>query len=188
MNDKVKALSRNIEAIYPLAPMQQGLLFHSLMHPGKGMYLLQYRHVMVLPQLDLDAFRQAWAQVVERHELLRTSFVWKQQKRPMQVVHKQVELPIAYEDWSEIDEAEQQARLEHLLAEERREGLDFTQAPLMRVRLFKLAPDTYQFVRSYHHILMDAWCFSIIMMDFLDGYRAAREGRRLELPLSLIHI
>ncbi|WP_205884540.1 MULTISPECIES: non-ribosomal peptide synthetase [Pseudomonas] len=182
MNDKVKALSRNIEAIYPLAPMQQGLLFHSLMHPGKGMYLLQYRHVMVLPQLDLQAFSQAWAQVVERHELLRTSFVWKQQKRPMQVVHKQVELPISYADWSDIDEAEQQARLEQLLAEERREGLDFTQAPLMRVRLFKLAPDTYQFVRSYHHILMDAWCFSIIMMDFLEGYRAAREGRRLALP------
>ncbi|OEC33738.1 hypothetical protein A7D25_17265 [Pseudomonas sp. 21C1] len=182
MNDKVKALSRNIEAIYPLAPMQQGLLFHSLLHPGKGMYLLQYRHVMVLPELDLAAFRQAWAQVVERHELLRTSFVWKQQKRPMQVVHKQVELPIVYEDWSELAEPEQQQRLEDLLAEERRQGLDFTQAPLMRVRLFKLAPDTYQFVRSYHHILMDAWCFSIIMMDFLDGYRAAREGRRLELP------
>ncbi|MBJ2347094.1 MULTISPECIES: non-ribosomal peptide synthetase [Pseudomonas] len=182
MNDKVKALSRNIEAIYPLAPMQQGLLFHSLMHPGKGMYLLQYRHVMVMPDLDLAAFRQAWAQVVERHELLRTSFVWKQQKRPMQVVHKQVELPITYEDWSLLSEGEQQDRLEQLLGEERAEGLDFTKAPLMRVRLYKLAPDTYQFVRSYHHILMDAWCFSIIMMDFLNGYRAAREGRRLNLP------
>ncbi|WP_434700397.1 amino acid adenylation domain-containing protein [Pseudomonas sp. D1-1] len=182
MNDKVKALSRNIEAIYPLAPMQQGLLFHSLMHPGKGMYLLQYRHVMVMPNLDLAAFRQAWAQVVERHELLRTSFVWKQQKRPMQVVHKQVELPITYEDWSHLSEAEQHARLEQLLSAERAEGLDFTKAPLMRVRLYKLAPDTYQFVRSYHHILMDAWCFSIIMMDFLNGYRAAQEGRRLNLP------
>lgn len=182
MNDKVKALSRNIEAIYPLAPMQQGLLFHSLLHPGKGMYLLQYRHVMVLPNLDLAAFRQAWAQVVERHELLRTSFVWKQQKRPMQVVHKQVELPITYEDWSHLGEGEQQERLEHLLSEERAQGLDFTKAPLMRVRLYKLAPDTYQFVRSYHHILMDAWCFSIIMMDFLNGYRAAQQGRRLNLP------
>ncbi|WP_434676429.1 amino acid adenylation domain-containing protein [Pseudomonas sp. D3-10] len=182
MNDKVKAVSRNIEAIYPLAPMQQGLLFHSLMHPGKGMYLLQYRHVMVMPDLDLAAFRQAWAQVVERHELLRTSFVWKQQKRPMQVVHKQVELPITYEDWSHLSEGEQQDRLEQLLSAERAEGLDFTKAPLMRVRLYKLAPDTYQFVRSYHHILMDAWCFSIIMMDFLNGYRAAREGRRLSLP------
>lgn len=182
MNDKVKALSRNIEAIYPLAPMQQGLLFHSLLHPGKGMYLLQYRHVMVMPNLDLAAFRQAWAQVVERHELLRTSFVWKQQKRPMQVVHKQVELPITYEDWSHLSEGEQQDRLEQLLSEERAQGLDFTKAPLMRVRLYKLAPDTYQFVRSYHHILMDAWCFSIIMMDFLNGYRAAQEGRRLNLP------
>ncbi|MEN1835436.1 amino acid adenylation domain-containing protein [Pseudomonas lijiangensis] len=182
MNDKVKALSRNIEAIYPLAPMQQGLLFHSLLHPGKGMYLLQYRHVMVMPDLDLDAFRQAWAQVVERHELLRTSFVWKQQKRPMQVVHKQVELPVTYEDWSHLSEGEQQDRLEQLLSEERAQGLDFTKAPLMRVRLYKIAPDTYQFVRSYHHILMDAWCFSIIMMDFLNGYRAAQEGRRLNLP------
>ena len=182
MNDKVKALSRNIEAIYPLAPMQQGLLFHSLLHPGKGMYLLQYRHVMVMPNLDLAAFRQAWAQVVERHELLRTSFVWKQQKRPMQVVHKQVELPITYEDWSHLSEGEQQDRLEQLLSDERTQGLDFTKAPLMRVRLYKLAPDTYQFVRSYHHILMDAWCFSIIMMDFLNGYRAAQEGRRLNLP------
>ncbi|WP_325948325.1 non-ribosomal peptide synthetase [Pseudomonas putida] len=182
MNDKVKALSRNIEAIYPLAPMQQGLLFHSLMHPGKGMYLLQYRHVMTLPDFDLPAFRQAWEQVVQRHELLRTSFVWKQQKRPMQVVHKQVELPIDYQDWTHLDSATQQAQLDTLLADERRDGLDFTKAPLMRVRLLRIGPDTYQFVRSYHHILMDAWCFSIIMLDFLNGYRAAREGRRLELP------
>ena len=182
MNDKVRELSRNIEAIYPLAPMQQGLLFHSLMHPKQGMYLLQYRHVMVMPDLDLPAFRQAWADVVQRHELLRTSFVWKQQKRPVQVVHKQVELPITFEDWSHLGEAEQQHRLEQLLADERRDGLDFTKAPLMRVRLFKIAPDTYQFVRSYHHILMDAWCFSIIMMDFINGYRAALEGRRLDLP------
>ncbi|MGE7989461.1 amino acid adenylation domain-containing protein [Pseudomonas sp. NPDC089554] len=182
MNDKVKALSRNIEAIYPLAPMQQGLLFHSLMHPGQGMYLLQYRHVMTLPDFDLAAFRQAWEQVVQRHELLRTSFVWKQQKRPMQVVHKQVELPIDYQDWSHLDAATQQARLDTLLADERRDGLDFTKAPLMRVRLLRIGPDTYQFVRSYHHILMDAWCFSIIMLDFLNGYRAAREGRQLALP------
>ncbi|WP_412462169.1 amino acid adenylation domain-containing protein [Pseudomonas sp. SC11] len=182
MNDKVKALSRNIEAIYPLAPMQQGLLFHSLLNPGKGMYLLQYRHVMVLPDLNLEAFRQAWAQVIERHELLRTSFVWKQQKRPMQVVHKQVELPLTFEDWSHLDGATQQQRLDRLLAEERAEGLDFTKAPLMRIRLYKLAPDTYQFVRSYHHILMDAWCFSIIMVDFFKNYRAASQGQRLEQP------
>ncbi len=182
MNDKVKALSRNIEAIYPLAPMQQGLLFHSLLNPGKGMYLLQYRHVMVLPDLDLEAFRQAWAQVIERHELLRTSFVWKQQKRPMQVVHKQVELPLTFEDWSHLHSDTQQQRLDRLLAEERAEGLDFTKAPLMRIRLYKLAPDTYQFVRSYHHILMDAWCFSIIMVDFFKNYRAASQGQRLEQP------
>ncbi|MGF2687336.1 amino acid adenylation domain-containing protein [Marinobacter sp. DUT-3] len=182
MTDKAKSVSKNIEAIYPLAPMQQGLLFHSLMHPGKGMYLLQYRHVMEMPDLDLTLFRQAWQQVVSRHEALRTSFVWQKQKRPLQVVHRQVELPVSYEDWSHLDSQTQEQKLDTLLRNERAEEFDFTRAPLMRVRLFKLAPDTYQFVRSYHHILMDAWCFSIIMMDFLNCYRALCRGQELQLP------
>ncbi|MBB3059227.1 non-ribosomal peptide synthetase [Microbulbifer rhizosphaerae] len=182
MSDKAKSISRNIETIYPLAPMQQGLLFHSLMHPDKGMYLLQYRHVMEMADLDLVRFRQAWEKVVERHELLRTSFVWQKQKRPLQVVHRRVELPVEYGDWSNLDPETQDKRLEELLREERVSGFDFTRAPLMRVRLFKLAPDTYQFVRSYHHILMDAWCFSIIMMDFLGHYRALCRGESLQLP------
>ncbi|MFD1582155.1 amino acid adenylation domain-containing protein [Microbulbifer halophilus] len=182
MSDKAKSISRNIESIYPLAPMQQGLLFHSLMHPDKGMYLLQYRHVMEMADLDLALFREAWEKVVERHELLRTSFVWQKQKRPLQVVHRRVELPVEYRDWSHLDPDTQERRLEELLREERERGFDFTRPPLMRVRLFRLAPDTYQFVRSYHHILMDAWCFSIIMMDFLGHYRALCRGESLQLP------
>ncbi len=177
----MKELSNNIEAIYPLAPMQQGLLFHTLMNPGQGMYLLQYRHVMEMDNLDTDAFQRAWNAVVQRHELLRTAFVWKQQKRPLQVVFKQLDLPVAELDWRGLDAATQQQQLEAMLAEERREELAFNKAPLMRVRLIRLGENRYQFVRSYHHILMDAWCFSLIMMDFLACYRAFSQGKSLSL-------
>lgn len=174
--------AKNIESIYPLSPMQAGLLFHTLMNPGTGVYLLQYRHVMEMERLDINAFKLAWQQVAERHDVLRTSFVWKKQKQALQVVHKKIELPIEILDWQQFDETEQQLKLDDILAEERKQGFDFTKAPLMSVRLIRLSENRYQFVRSYHHILMDAWCFSLIMMDFLSYYRANVKGERLSLP------
>lgn len=177
--DKKKA--GNIEDIYPLSPMQSGLLFHTLMNPGTGVYLLQYRHVMTMDNLDLVAFKNAWHHVVQRHEVLRTSFVWKKQKQPLQVVHKNVELPVDILDWRDLDELTQKQKLARLLQEELVKGFDFNKAPLMRVRLIRLDEKRYQFVRSYHHILMDAWCFSIIMMDFLAAYRALVAGKKLNL-------
>ncbi|PCK05856.1 MAG: non-ribosomal peptide synthetase, partial [Alteromonadaceae bacterium] len=175
-NKNTSAKAKNIESIYPLSPMQAGLLFHTLMNPNTGVYLLQYRHVMTMEKLDIEAFKKAWQQVVARHEVLRTSFVWKKQKQALQVVHKHIDLPIDILDWRHLDEASQTRQLEDLLAQERVQGFDFTQAPLMTVRLIRLDDTRYQFVRSYHHILMDAWCFSLIMMDFLSFYRGNISG------------
>ncbi|NQZ12721.1 MAG: amino acid adenylation domain-containing protein, partial [Algicola sp.] len=62
-------------------------------------------------------------------------------------------------------------KIEQILLDERQQGLPFNKAPLMRVRLIYLGENRYQFVRSYHHILMDAWCFSIVMVDFLQFYQ-----------------
>ncbi|WP_242603247.1 non-ribosomal peptide synthetase [Marinomonas sp. MED121] len=179
---EMNALSNKIESIYPLAPMQEGLLFHTLMNPEQGMYLLQYRHVMEMESLNQTAFQRAWSAVVQRHELLRTAFVWKQQKRPLQVVYKEVDLPVELMDWRGVSEQAQQQKLDEMLAQERQAGLDFNKAPIMRVRLIQLDENRYQFVRSYHHILMDAWCFSLIMMDFLTYYRAFVKGEQVTLP------
>ncbi|GAB2198755.1 amino acid adenylation domain-containing protein [Sessilibacter sp. MAH4] len=169
--------AKNIESIYPLSPMQEGLLFHSLMNPGTGIYLLQYRHVMEIDNLNIEAFIQAWDFVFQKHELLRTSFVWKNQKQPLQVVHKTINSPVEILDWQHLNETNQREALDELLKSERETGFEFTKAPLMRVKLIKLSSNKYQFLRSYHHILMDAWCFSLIMMDFLSAYRDIISGR-----------
>ncbi|MCJ8272889.1 MAG: condensation domain-containing protein, partial [Psychrosphaera sp.] len=161
----------NISAIYPLTPTQQGMLLHTLMHPGTGMYLQQFRYVMVMENLNLDAFAKAWQAVVDRHEILRTAFVHEGQQNPLQVVLKSAELPFDYLDFSTSDESTQQQQIEQILLDERQQGLPFNKAPLMRVRMIYLGQNRYQFVRSYHHILMDAWCFSIVMVDFLQFYQ-----------------
>src|ERR1044071_5008023 len=100
----------NIESVHPLTPMQEGMLFHTVLQPGSGIYLMQNRHVLE-GELEPRLFVQAWEQVVARHAALRTSFVWKSQRRPRQVVHRRVDVPFEVADWRGLDDAAQQARL-----------------------------------------------------------------------------
>ncbi|MBK8379003.1 MAG: amino acid adenylation domain-containing protein [Nitrospira sp.] len=166
---------KNIEAIYPLSPMQEGMLFHTLMNPGTGIYLMQNRYY-VEGEMDAALFRKAWEQVIARHSILRTSFVWKSQKRPLQAVHKRIEVPLDVIDWKGKDRAEQMADLDALLQQELEQGFDFGKAPLMHLRLIRLTDRTYQFVHSFHHILLDEWCISPLLMDFLAHYEACAQG------------
>jgi amino acid adenylation domain-containing protein/non-ribosomal peptide synthase protein (TIGR01720 family) len=167
--------AKQIEAIYQLSPMQEGMLFHTLMNPGTGIYLMQNRYY-VEGDVDATVFRQAWEQVIARHSILRTSFAWKSQKRPLQAVHKQVEIPLDVMDWRGTDRAEQISRLDVLLQRELETGFDFAKAPLMRLRLIRLTDHTYQFTHSFHHILLDEWCISPLLMDFLAHYEACAQG------------
>ncbi|WHZ21722.1 MAG: polyketide synthase module [Nitrospira sp.] len=178
---QTKQASANIEDIYPLSPMQEGLLFHTLLEPGSGMYLMQDRYGWDGP-LDVAAFRQAWQQVMDRHGVLRTAFVWERQKRPLQVVHKQVAVPLEYLDWRDRSAAAQAQGVEEVLAQELATGFDLGKVPLLRLRLIRTGATTYRITRSYHLILMDAWCFSVLMVDFFRFYEALVAGRPLAVP------
>jgi len=68
-----KRWSKNIEDVYPLSPMQQGMLFHSLFAPASGVYIQQPNYELH-GNLDISAFERAW-QVVDRHPILRTACV-----------------------------------------------------------------------------------------------------------------
>ncbi|WP_438040319.1 amino acid adenylation domain-containing protein [Sorangium sp. So ce128] len=167
--------SANIESVYPLSPMQEGMLFHTLLRPSSGVYLMQNRY-RIEGDLQLDAFVRGWREVVARHAILRTSFVWRSQKRPLQVVHKTVELPFEVLDYRGLTGEAQEARLSEVLGAELDQGLDFGKAPVMRLRLVRLSDRTYELVHSFHHILLDEWCTSLLMMDFLAHYEALARG------------
>ena len=68
--------NRAIQDIYPLSPTQRGLLFHSLYGDSQtGAYIVQVGYTLK-GELDHDAFNKAWQQLVDRHTILRTAFVW----------------------------------------------------------------------------------------------------------------
>ncbi|UKP01065.1 amino acid adenylation domain-containing protein [Nostoc sp. UHCC 0870] len=174
--------NKNIESIYPLSPMQQGMLFHTLYAPESGVYVEQLSCTLK-GNLQITAFERAWQQVVDRHSILRTLFVWEHGKQPLQVVCKSVNLPWIIHDWQKLSAIEQQEGLQALLERERKTGFALDQAPLMRCTLIKLQEDTYEFIWSHHHLLMDGWCLSIILKEVFAFYDAGIQGKNLHLSL-----
>jgi len=172
-----------IEDLYPLTPMQEGMLFHTLLNPGSGIYLMQQHYTWNGP-LNLERLAEAWGRVIDRHPILRTAYVWKDLKRPLQVVQRRIDLAEAVHvlDWRGSSAVEQKDRLIRTLDSELAEGFDMGRAPLMRIRLIRTGEESYHIVRSFHHILTDDWCFSILMMEVLSYYEALLEGRSIDLP------
>src|SRR6266516_3432587 len=136
-------LTENVEALFELSPMQQGMLFHSLYALQSGIYVEQIM-CRLTGLLDVPAFERAWEMVVAQHQILRTSFFWTDLERPMQVVHREAPLPFIQHDWRGIAANEQQARLETLIHADRKQGFEFSEPPLMRLILVRLAESSYQ--------------------------------------------
>ncbi|MBC3304370.1 non-ribosomal peptide synthetase [Pseudomonas sp. SWRI18] len=178
--DSLPVPATAIEDVYPLTPMQEGLLLHTLLEPGTGLYYMQDRY-RINSALDPERFAQAWQAVIARHEALRASFCWNVGEDMLQVIHKPGSTPIEYLDWSNDPQAEQEPRLQALLKQEREAGFDLLNQAPFHLRLIRVAEARYWFMMSNHHILIDAWCRSLLMNDFFDLYTALGEGRDAQL-------
>ncbi|MCP2727565.1 non-ribosomal peptide synthetase [Limnofasciculus baicalensis] len=173
--------NKDIEAIYPLSPTQQGMLFHNLYQPESRAYFDQFRFTLE-GKLDPSAFEQAWNKVLERHAALRTIFVWKNRKNPLQIVRKQVILPWHNLDWRSLSNREQETQFKSFLNSDRSQGIELDKAPLMRCTLIRVADETYQFVWSFHHLLLDGWSWPILLKEILAFYESIKNGQSLYLP------
>ncbi|WP_369987355.1 non-ribosomal peptide synthetase [Pseudomonas xanthosomatis] len=180
--DALPVAAAQIEDVYPLTPMQEGLLLHTLLEPGTGLYYMQDRY-RINSALDPERFAQAWQAVVARHEALRASFSWNAGEAMLQIIHKPGKLAVDYQDWRGQDDAAQEARLQALHKQEREAGFELLREAPFHLRLVRVADERYWFMMSNHHILIDAWCRSLLMNDFFEIYQALGEGRQAQLPV-----
>nr|AYN44243.1 nonribosomal peptide synthetase [Cloning vector H69C977B_s05]AYN44279.1 nonribosomal peptide synthetase [Cloning vector H69C977B_s11]AYN44303.1 nonribosomal peptide synthetase [Cloning vector H69C977B_s15] len=164
-----------IEDIYELAPMQHGMLFHSLLEPSAGMYVEQLS-CEVRGKLPLERWKAAWQHVLGRHAILRSSFLWEGLEKPVQVVAVEAELPWHIEDLRGASGEEQERRMESFLREDRLRGFDLASPPLLRCALLRLGEERYRFVWTYHHLLLDGWCFSIVLSEVLESFAGGLEA------------
>jgi amino acid adenylation domain-containing protein/non-ribosomal peptide synthase protein (TIGR01720 family) len=170
----------NIEDIYPLSPMQQGMLFHTVSDDHERFYFEQIT-AEVTGQLSMTAFRQAWQDVIDRHQALRTCFLWEGLENPVQVVLRQTEAPLRHEDWRALSEQEQAAQFDMLLRDDKSEEFILSQCPLLRLALVRTREDSWRLLWSYHHMLLDGWSLPVIFLELLGCYEARAGGRKKDL-------
>jgi amino acid adenylation domain-containing protein/non-ribosomal peptide synthase protein (TIGR01720 family) len=167
--------NKNIDDIFPLSPLQGGILFHALYRPGTGLYFEQFV-CRLGGAVNRKAFADTWQFLVDRHSILRTAFVTKGKREPVQVVFRRLPFTVQELDWTALAPSEQATRLEEFLADDRALEFAFNRPPLMRVTLVQLAPDSWQLIWSHHHILLDGWSLSLLMQEFLTVYQALCDG------------
>ncbi|WP_407873315.1 non-ribosomal peptide synthase/polyketide synthase [Paenibacillus melissococcoides] len=171
----------DIENVYALTPMQQGMLFHSRLDPQSGAYVNQML-ISLQGELDPTALERSWNTVIQRHAVLRTSVDSGWRDHPLQVVYRSRTLRIAYADLSMKSAAEQELELAFLKEEDRKKGFAVESDGLMRVAVVRTGPETHQLLWSFHHILMDGWCLPLVVKEVLEVYTALGKEEEPQLP------
>ncbi|MDQ0346696.1 non-ribosomal peptide synthetase [Ancylobacter vacuolatus] len=175
--DEVAGSAGDIEDIYPLSPMQEAMLLHSLSRQGSAVNFEQ-SCMRFTGTLDTAALRKAWTLVFERHPVLRTVFRWRGLERPLQLVGRNARPPVELETWPGFS-AE---RLDQRLAQDRAEGFDLEAGPLARLILIRVSASEAYLIASFHHMLADGWCLAQLEREARAAYEAFRRGISPALP------
>ncbi|ASR47662.1 non-ribosomal peptide synthetase [Paenibacillus kribbensis] len=172
-----------VDNIYTLTPMQKGMLFHSQLDSQAAMNDAYFEQVSydMRDQLDIRAFADSLNILVRRHEALRTHFYFGRDTEPLQVVYRSRDCGFYYEDLRELDVETRDTWLKSFKLEDKARGFDLRRDVLLRVAVLRTGEDSYHFVWSFHHIVMDGWCLSLVNKEVFESYAALQEGRVPEL-------
>ncbi|AOM80165.1 non-ribosomal peptide synthetase [Pedobacter steynii] len=154
----------DIEDIYPLSQMQEGLLFHHLLDADTDSYFEQAT-VFLEGTVDFEAVKRTMALLASRHVIFRTLIRHRDMKRPVQMVLKEKEVAIRFTDASDLNVSADEILSSYKIAD-RLEKFDFDQGALIRLHVIKTGPEKFALIWSHHHILMDGWCMGIILKEF----------------------
>ncbi|WP_373296659.1 amino acid adenylation domain-containing protein, partial [Streptomyces sindenensis] len=171
----------SVEDILPVAPLQNGLLFHSELDQSElDVYTVQFE-IALEGEVDAGALRAAVAGLLRRHANLRTGFHRIGSGTAVQVVRREVELPWTEIDLRDMDEPARTAELERIVARDRFRRYDLTRAPLLHFTLVRLADERYTLLFNNHHIVLDGWSMPLLMAELFTLYRT--RGDDTDLPV-----
>ncbi|TCO17546.1 amino acid adenylation domain-containing protein, partial [Pedobacter psychrotolerans] len=170
---QVEELNRegNLEDVYPLSPLQEGLYYHWLSSSDSSVYFEQMSYE-VRGKLDIGLLEQSYELLISRHAVLRTFFTQDLGESLLQVVLKEVPSSFSYEQI-----LDRSFSLTDYRVSDRNAGFDLHKGSQMRLSVLELGEDHYAFTWSHYHILMDGWCVGILIKEFFQFYDSLLAGR-----------
>jgi amino acid adenylation domain-containing protein/non-ribosomal peptide synthase protein (TIGR01720 family) len=169
----------NIQNIYPLSPMQEGMFFHALYEPNSSVYFEQTSY-RLHGSLNIKLVEKSLNELFKRYDILRTIFSKKKSEKLLQIVLKERMVDFFYEDISGREDKEEY--VVNFRERDKKNVFDLTRDVLMRVAVLQTSAEEYEFIWSHHHILMDGWCMGILISEFFEIYTSLLEKRPFKLP------
>jgi amino acid adenylation domain-containing protein len=164
----------------PLSFAQQRLWFIDRLESGSPFYNIPVA-VRLSGKLDVAVLQKCVDEIVRRHEVLRTSFL-EVEREPLQVIAPELIVSISISDLSPLSRDEKEAQVGRLANEDVRRPFNLKQAPLLRLNLFRLAPEEHVLLAIMHHIISDGWSLGVFVRELTELYAAFSAGKSSSLP------
>ncbi|WP_394828309.1 amino acid adenylation domain-containing protein [Pendulispora albinea] len=176
--------ARNVQDIYPLAPLQEGILFHHLMATQGDPYVRSFG-LGFADRTSLESYLRAVQAVIDRHDILRTAVVWEGVSEPVQIVWRRAVLPV---EEVELEPSEEEAT-ERLFRRvgPRTRPLDLEKAPLLRAYVARdTARDRWSLLLVTHHLVLDNLTMEVLSAE-VEAHLSG-QAERLSEPLPFRHL
>ncbi|MEA5549581.1 amino acid adenylation domain-containing protein [Anabaena cylindrica UHCC 0172] len=178
-------LPQDAEDAYPLSSLQGGMLYHSELHPDSAIF-----HQIFTFDLHLSYSKLAWEKAISdiclANPVLRSSFHWTGYSTPIQIVHKEVELPLTVVDLRNL-KANAPVEIAAWIELEKNRAFDITKSPLFRFQIHRISDEKLSFSFSFHHVILDGWSVATLLTQLLQRYVQYLKSETL-LPLVLLEI
>jgi amino acid adenylation domain-containing protein len=166
-------MKRRVRDIYPLTAMQQGMLVHALRIPDQPVYQQQF--VLAITGVPSEtALRQGVADLVARHTVLRTGFVWEGVDSPVQVVFADADPRLTV---NEAQESDVDSAVTAALASQWAQPFDLRRPPLLRAHALRVGEAEWRLVTTIHHLVLDGWSMPTLQADLAELIAARLAGR-----------
>ena len=139
---------QKIQKVYPLTPMQEGMLYHAMLDPESSSYFTQLE-LFIDGEFDLGIFEKSVNQLVRSYDILRTVFVHQQLQKPRQVVLAERQAIVEFEDLAELDKEKQTNRIDRYKQEVQAAGFNLAKDMLFKTAVFRLDLNKYRLCLLY---------------------------------------
>lgn len=165
-----------IQRIYALSPMQEGMLYHSIMNEDSNTYFEQFSF-NIEGEIDVQLFEKSFNILIERYDILRTVFIYEKISSPRQVVLNKRHADLYFTDLTSLPEKEKSLSIEKYKLEDREKGFNLAKDILIRMAILKVSNNSYRLIWSFHHILIDGWCLGIILKELFQVYNFFKSNK-----------
>ncbi len=166
----------NLKDLYPLTPMQEGMLFHSLHDERPGTFIEQI-FCSITGDFNTDLFEKSWNELFKQNDIFRTILIYQKAAQTLQMVLRECKVNFHYESIQHLKGKQQECFLDNYRQKDREKGFKLDRDLLMRVAVFQTQPDSYEILWTHHHIIMDGWSSGLVLGQLIDTYKALVDGK-----------